>query len=93
MHRKSTVLCLYYYPGSAVSGLNTTEVYGQLGWQFITAKYSLTVSDEYFAIPESRNTGYFDISANYEIAKGLTLNAHVGQTIFPSDAKNAAGVV
>lgn len=83
----------YYYPGSAAHVLNTTEVYGQLGWQFVTAKYSLTVSDEYFGVPEGRNTGYFDISANYEIAKGLTLNAHVGQTLFSSDAKNAAGVV
>ena len=83
----------YYYPGSGASSLNTTEVYGALGWQFITAKYSLTVSDEYFGILESRNTGYLDISANYEITKGLTLNAHVGQTFFPSDAKNAAGVV
>ncbi len=77
----------YYYPGSASSSINTTELYGQLGWQFITAKYSLTVSDKYFGIAEGKNTGYLDVSANYEIAKGLTLNGHVGQTIFTSDAK------
>jgi uncharacterized protein (TIGR02001 family) len=78
----------YYYPGSGVSSLNTTEVYGQLGWMFVTAKYSLTVSDKYFGFEDGDTTGYLDIAANYEIAKGLTLNAHVGQTIFSSDAKN-----
>jgi uncharacterized protein (TIGR02001 family) len=78
----------YYYPGSGVSALNTTEVYGQLGWMFVTAKYSLTVSDKYFGFEDGDTTGYLDISANYEIAKGLTVNAHVGQTIFSSDAKN-----
>jgi uncharacterized protein (TIGR02001 family) len=78
----------YYYPGSGVSSLNTTEVYGQVGWMFITAKYSLTVSDKYFGFEDGDSTGYLDISANYEITKGLTLNAHVGQTIFSSDAKN-----
>lgn len=78
----------YYYPGSGVSSLNTTEIYGQLGWNIFTAKYSLTVSDKYFGFQDGDTTGYLDVSANYEIAKGLTLNAHIGQTIFTSDAKN-----
>lgn len=81
-------LLQYYYPGSGASPLNTTEIYGQLGWQFITAKYSLTVSDKYFGFQDGDGTGYLDISANYEIAKGLTLNAHVGQTFYTSDAKS-----
>jgi uncharacterized protein (TIGR02001 family) len=79
----------YYYPGSGASPLNTTEIYGQVGWQFITAKYSLTVSNKYFGITDGKNTGYFDLSANYEIVKGLTLNGHLGQTQFSSGAKNA----
>jgi len=82
----------YYYPGSGASPLNTTEIYGQLGWNIFTVKYSHTVSDEYFAIPEGKNTGYLDISANYEISKGLVLNAHIGQTSFSSDAKDLTGV-
>ncbi len=81
-------LLQYYYPGTGVSNFNTTEIYGQLGWQFVTAKYSLTVSDKYFGFLDADTTGYLDISANYEIAKGLTLNAHVGQTVFSSDAKD-----
>jgi len=82
-------LLQYYYPGSGGSLFNTTELYGQIGWEFITAKYSLTVSDKYFGITDGKNTGYLDVSANYEIAKGLTLNGHVGQTIFSSGAKRA----
>ncbi len=82
----------YYYPGTGGSAANTTEIYGQLGWEFITAKYSLTVSDKYFGITDGKNTGYFDLSANYEIAKGLTLNGHVGTTQFSSGAKNVGAV-
>jgi uncharacterized protein (TIGR02001 family) len=78
----------YYYPGTGGSTFNTTEVYGQLGWEFITAKYSVTVSDKYFGFEDGDKTGYLDIGANYEIVKGLTLNAHVGQTFYTSDAKN-----
>jgi uncharacterized protein (TIGR02001 family) len=78
----------YYYPGTGGSAVNTTELYGQLGWEFLTAKYSLTVSDKYFGLVDGKNTGYLDVSANYEIAKGLTLNGHVGQTIISSDARN-----
>jgi uncharacterized protein (TIGR02001 family) len=83
----------YYYPGTGGSLFNTTELYGQIGWEFITAKYSLTVSDKYFGITDGKNTGYLDISANYEIAKGLTLNGHVGQTMLSSGAKSASGLV
>jgi uncharacterized protein (TIGR02001 family) len=84
----------YYYPGTAAHVFNVTELYGQLGWEFITAKYSITVSDDYFGFKDGKNTGYLDVGANYEVIKGLTINAHVGQTFFSSDAKgNAANKV
>jgi uncharacterized protein (TIGR02001 family) len=86
-------LLQYYYPGSGASTFNTTEIYGQIGWEFITAKYSLTVSDKYFGIVDGKNTGYLDVSANYEIAKGLVLNGHVGQTLLSNGAKNSSGLV
>jgi len=85
-------LLQYYYPGSGGSVINTTEVYGQLGYSIFTAKYSVTVSDEYFGITDGKNTGYLDLSANYEISKGLTVNAHVAQTMFSSGAKNVGAV-
>ena len=81
-------LLQYYYPGSGVSNLNTTELYGALSWGMFSAKYSTTVSDKYFGFEEARGTGYLDLSANYGLMDKVTLNAHVGFTHFPSDAKD-----
>jgi uncharacterized protein (TIGR02001 family) len=85
-------LLQYYYPGSGASPLNTTEIYGGLSYSIFSLKYSHTVSSKYFGIEEGQNTGYLDLSANYEIAKGLTLNAHVGYTKLPGDAKDLSGL-
>jgi uncharacterized protein (TIGR02001 family) len=82
----------YWYPGSGVSDLNTTELYGALSYSFLTAKYSLTVSDKYFGVVDGRGTGYFDLSANYPLVKNVTLNGHVGFTAFSGDAKDNGAV-
>lgn len=77
-------LLQYIYPG--LSDANTTEIYGGLTYGMFLAKYSHTVSKRYFGIDEGRNTGYLDLSANMEVAKGLTLNAHLGFTNMTSDS-------
>lgn len=86
-------LLTYYYPGTGSSSLNTTEIYGALSYSIATLKYSHTVSNKYFGIVEGQGTGYLDLSANYEVSKGLTLNAHIGLTRLPGDAKNLTGLV
>lgn len=86
-------LLTYYYPGSGTSVLNTTEIYGAVSYSIATLKYSHTVSNKYFGIDEGQGTGYLDLSANYELMKGLTLNAHLGYTRLPGDAKNLTGLV
>jgi uncharacterized protein (TIGR02001 family) len=68
----------YYYPGD--SDYNTTEIYGGVSYGIASAKLSYVVSDKYFGATDSSGTLYLDLSANYEIAKGLTLNGHVGFT-------------
>jgi uncharacterized protein (TIGR02001 family) len=91
----------YYYPqkNKAVD-FNTTEIYGAVTFSILTAKYSHTVSKDYFALGEGlsapagprlkgRNTGYLDLSANYEIAKGVALNGHLGYTNFSGDLNDA----
>lgn len=82
----------YYYPGTGASVLNTTELYGALSYGIVSAKYSLTVSDKYFGVPDGNGTGYLDLSANYEFMPGTTLNAHVGYTGFSSGAKDVGAV-
>jgi len=95
----------YYYPQKDKTvDFNTTEIYGAVTWTFLTAKYSHTVSKDYFgygdayqianggARPSGRNTGYLDLSANYEVVKGLTLNGHVGYTRYAGDLKDTVGL-
>lgn len=84
---------VYYYPGTGGSDLRTVELYGGISWEFLSLKYSHTVSNKYFGITEGQGTGYLDLSANYEVAPGLTLNGHVGLTRLPGDAKAATGLV
>jgi uncharacterized protein (TIGR02001 family) len=71
----------YYYPGSYVGGVtkpNTTELYVAGSWKWASLKYSHSVDDT-FGIPNSKNSWYLDLSANYPINDVWTLNAHVGR--------------
>ncbi len=86
-------LLQYYYPGSGSSAANTTELYGALSYGIASLKYSHVLSDDYFgygsgAGVKGRGTGYLDLSANYEVAPGLTLNGHVGYTRLAGDLKD-----
>ncbi len=68
----------YAYPGAAAN--NTTEAYLGLSYGAFSAKYSTTVSDQYFAM--GTKAGYLSVSYAQEISKGLTLKAAVGHTNF-----------
>jgi uncharacterized protein (TIGR02001 family) len=80
----------YYYP--AVGDINTTEAYVSVGFGPLTAKYSHTVSKKYFGLDGGRGTGYLELNAEYEVAKGITLVGHVGSTRFTSKGKGNGGV-
>lgn len=85
---------LYAYPGNA-SG-NTTELYGAATWGPVTAKYSHTVSQDYFGWAgakagsglRGRNTGYLNLAYVQEVAPSTTFKASVGFTRFASDIKD-----
>lgn len=71
----------YYYPGSYIDGVtrpDTTELYVAGSWKWLSLKYSHSVSNT-FGVPDSHNSGYLDLSANYPLTDALTLNAHVGR--------------
>ncbi|MDE2427500.1 MAG: TorF family putative porin [Burkholderiales bacterium] len=77
----------YIYPSNGldkVAGFadaNTTEIYGQLGYGPVYAKYSHSVTN-LFGFVDSKNSGYLDIGANIELPDAYTLNLHAGhQTI------------
>lgn len=77
----------YVYPVSNLpSGTtkpDTTEVYGAIGWKWLTAKYSSVVSSHIFGFNSStggntRNSGYLDLTGTYDLGGGWGVNAHVG---------------
>ena len=97
----------YYYPKNGGDiNYNTLELYAAVSYQWLSLKYSGTVSSDYFGIgkvqqliaaddgrslsSKGRGTGYIDLSANYPVVDKLTLNAHVGYTRLSSDLRNAS---
>lgn len=76
----------YNYPGSYPAGFtkaDTTEVYGQLGWKWLSAKYSYVVSSHIFGFVtptggKTDGSGYLDLTANYDLGNGWGVTAHGG---------------
>src|ERR1043166_8444938 len=60
----------YYYPGKPVPGgirANTLELYGALSWKWLSAKYSHSIDNKTFGVPNSSGTYYLDFSANIPV--------------------------
>jgi len=72
----------YNYPGTYAPGAtkaDTDEIYGLVGYKWITAKYSYSLGDT-FGVADARGTDYIDLSATYPLGDtGITLGAHVGK--------------
>jgi len=75
-------LLQYYYPSNKLNpSANTLEVYGALSFGPVTAKYSQSTTN-LFGFADSKGSGYFDVTANFDLGDGLTLSPHVGhQTV------------
>ena len=87
----------YNYPGVYAPGAtkaDTNEIYGLIGWKWLTAKYSRSLGST-FGLPNASGTSYIDLSASYPIAdSGVTLGAHYGKQTYKgttADAAKAAG--
>lgn len=83
----------YVYPGNNVG--NTTELYGAASFGPFSAKYSHTISKDYFGWTgaktsnnKGRNTGYLNFAYAQAIGSNVTLKASVGLTRFASDIKD-----
>ncbi len=84
----------YNYPGSytpapnAATGVgnlakaDTDEIYGAIGYKWITAKYSYGLG-QFLTLPGAQGTNYIDLTATYPIAdSGFTVSAHVGKQTY-----------
>ncbi|MBS0301088.1 MAG: hypothetical protein JSR16_02815, partial [Proteobacteria bacterium] len=83
----------YIYPGN--NNGNTTELYGAATYGPFTAKYSHTVSKDYFGWAgaktsnrRGRNTGYLNLAFAQEVAPSVTLKAALGYTRFADDIQD-----
>jgi uncharacterized protein (TIGR02001 family) len=75
----------YYYPGSrnpGVANADTFEVYGAIGWKWVSAKLSYATTNYFGTKPTGQDTDgtyYVDVSAAYPVADtGLSLIGHYG---------------
>lgn len=76
----------YYYPGTYPAGFirpYTTEAYASLTWKGIALKYSYGFTN-LFGFPNSKHSGYIDLSYNVEFTPGWTFNTHVGHQYVPN---------
>lgn len=84
------------YATRANSGLvnaDTAEVYGAVGYKFLTFKYSYGVLDRFLMIPNAGGTSYMDLTAAYPIeGMGLTVTGHIGLQKYKGDFVNNSGV-
>ncbi|MCT9810258.1 TorF family putative porin [Acidovorax sp. Be4] len=85
----------YLYPGNSAG--HTTEVYGAASYGPFRAKYSHTLSRDYFDFAGAtsgsgrtgRNTGYLNIGFARKVAPSVSVEASLGFTRFSSDIRNA----
>ena len=89
----------YNYPGSytPVTGLakgDTQEVYGSLGYKWISVKYSYSLGD-FLTVPNAKGTNYVEANVSYTLdGSGVTLGLHGGKQTYKgadADAFAAAG--
>jgi uncharacterized protein (TIGR02001 family) len=77
----------YNYPGSYTPVANlakadTDEIYGAIGYKWLSAKYSYGLG-QFLTLPGAQGTNYIDLTATYPIAdSGFTVAAHVGKQTY-----------
>lgn len=65
---------------------DTGELYGAITYGPVTAKYSHSLTN-LFGVGSSKNSGYLDISASFDLGSGYSIAPHVG---YQNVAKNSA---
>jgi uncharacterized protein (TIGR02001 family) len=79
----------YWYPSNKYgniagsSSADTFEIYGALTFGPVTAKYSHALTNLFGnggggGAPDSKGSGYLDLSANFDLGHGMTLTPHYG---------------
>ena len=68
----------YQYPSADLAtSPNTTELYAAVTYGPATLKYSHSVTN-LFGFSDSKNSGYLDLTATFDVGSGFSLAPHVG---------------
>lgn len=83
----------YNYPASnyaaGATKADTDEIYGALGFKWITAKYSYGLG-KFLTVPGAAGTSYFEVNASVPLGDtGITLGAHAGKQTYKGTASGA----
>jgi uncharacterized protein (TIGR02001 family) len=84
----------YWYPGDVTPTFvkaDTLELYGAVGWKWISVKYSHSINNKTFGVPDARGTYYLDVTATVPIGEsGFTAIAHWGRQKFDGQTPGLA---
>ncbi len=79
-----------YSTGFGAVKPNTNEIYGALGWKWLTAKLSYSLGDT-FGLDDARGSYYAELNAAVPIGEsGFTLSGHLGYQKFRGGLGGAA---
>jgi uncharacterized protein (TIGR02001 family) len=80
----------YNYPGDyhGITKANTNELYIAGSWKWAYLKYSHSIGDDTFGIPDSKNTYYIDGTAAVPLPYDLTLTLHGGHQAYKGASSN-----
>jgi uncharacterized protein (TIGR02001 family) len=95
----------YTYPGHGngqptfLANPNTTEVYGAIGYKWLTLKYSHAVSKNFIGWyggpaldKDTRGSNYLELNAAYDLGDGWGINGHYGAQKVKNSVTTAAAM-
>ena len=78
-----------YVPPATYVKADTSELYGAIGYKWISAKYSHSLGD-FLTVPSAQGTSYLEVNASYALPDtGVTLGAHYGKQKYKGSAADA----
>jgi uncharacterized protein (TIGR02001 family) len=78
-----------FIPGTTLAKADTNEIYGAIGYKWITAKYSYGLG-QFLTVPDAKGTNYFELNASIPVGDtGITFGAHAGKQTYKGSAAAA----
>ena len=75
-----------YTPPATYTKADTVEMYGSVGYKWISAKLSYALGN-FLTVPSARGTTYLEVNASYPVADtGVTVGAHYGKQKYKGTA-------